>query len=336
MSVVTFPIADPGRLAQLRAQQQGIPGELDVLVPQYLAHRRARGAADNTLQAYAADLRHFMDYAAQHDTTLAQLVGRHLVDRWLDAGILHLGWSRRTASRKLSALRSFLQWCVVERYLPADPTAEIRVRYRSKRVIAPELAPLKDVIAAIGTRDPYDLRDRAILMLLLDAALRASEITTLNIPTAADPLPAHRVDTVAMRVHVRPKGGDAYDSDVVGIEPQTGVAVQAWVGVRAKLVREGRPELFVNQRGWRLSRECLYHLVRRRGAAVGLPRLHPHLFRHRRVGEIVEKLGLDAGRAQARHRSKTTTAAVYGEHAAEVQRHAVRTLVPLGEIACTG
>lgn len=335
MAILAFPVADIGRLAQLRAQQQVIPGRIDTLVPQYLDHRRARQAPANTLAAYGADLRHFQAFAASHDVSHVQLVGESLVNRWLDAGLLHLGWSARTASRKLSTLRGFLQWCVRERYIGSDPAAEVRIRYRQKRVIAPELEPLKAVIAAIGTSDPYDLRDRAMLMLMLDAALRAGEVVLLDVPTDATPVPAFCVNPLSQRVYVRPKGGQDHENDVVGIEPQTVDAVQAWMRVRARLAREGEPALFLNQRGRRMSRESLYHMVRARGAAVGLPRLHPHLFRHRRVGEIIEKLGLDAGRAQARHSSKVTTAMVYGDHAAEVQRHAVRALVPLGDIPCT-
>ena len=85
-----------------------------------------------------------------------------------------------------------------------------------------------------------------------------------------------------------------------------------------------------------MSRQLVYRMVRRRGAAAGLPNLHPHLFRHRRVGDVVERLGLDMGSALARHRHTSTTANVYGAHAAEVQRAAIRTMAPLGDIACNG
>jgi len=311
-----------------------LPGDIGELVNQYLDHLRARGYARNTLLAYGADLRSLQAFAARHDITLVQLVGDRLLNRWLDQGLLHLQWSRRTAHRKLEAVRGFLSWCRVEGLVDHDPAKEIRIKFRPKRVVAPELEPLKAVVAKIGRADPIDLRDRAMLLLLLDAALRASEVVLLDVPCDAAPMPVHWVNVQSQRVYVRPKGGEDHDADVVGIEPQTVEAVQVWMRARRNLAADGETALFVNQHGRRLTRQGLYLVVKARGEAAGLRSLHPHLFRHRRIGDIVEKLGLDVGSSQARHKSKSTTANVYGAHAAEVQRHAVRTMAPLGEIAC--
>lgn len=216
-----------------------------------------------------------------------------------------------------------------------DPAGDIRIRYRCKRVIAPELETLKAVVASIGTGHSVDLRDRAMLMLLLDAALRASEVVMLDVPREGMPPPLHYASLDTQRIYVRPKGGGGMDTDVVGIEPQTVAAIRAWLRYRELAVRPGETALFVNHHGRRLSRQGLYAVVKARGARAGLHGLHPHMFRHRRIGDIVEKLGLDVGSAQARHKHKSTTVNVYGAHAAEVQRHAVRTMAPLGDIACS-
>ena len=314
----------------------GTPGALAILIPQFLQRIQLRGASGNTIAAYRRDLQLLAAYAAQRDVTLVQLVSERLLNRWVDDGLLHQGWSPRTAARRLSAVRSFTVWARGEGYLDHDPTEHVRVRYRTKRVVAPELEPLKAVIAAVGTEDPFDLRDRAVLMLLLDAALRAGEVERLDVPTEDRPAPLHRVDVRAQRVYAVPKGSGGDDADVVGIEPQTAAAVQAWLRVRTEHAEGRERALFVNHSGRRMSRQLVYRMVRRRGAAAGLPNLHPHLFRHRRVGDVVERLGLDMGSALARHRQTSTTANVYGAHAAEVQRAAIRTMAPLGDIACNG
>jgi site-specific recombinase XerD len=319
-----------------RRPNEGIPGDIATLIAEYLAHRQARGLAVNTLLAYGADLRHIAAFAVRHDITLVQLISERLINRWLDAGLIHLHWSRRTASRKLESVRAFLAWCLAETYVQHDPAKHIRIRFRSKRVIAPELEPLKAVVSAIGTRMAVDLRDRAMLMLLLDAALRASEVVLLDVHALGGAMPLHYADLTTQRVYVRPKGGDDGEADVVGLEPQTVAAIKDWLNYRDGAARPGETALFVNHHGRRLSRQGLYTVVKQRGAAAGLPKLHPHMFRHRRIGDIVEKLGLDVGSAQARHKHKSTTVNVYGAHAAEVQRHAVRTMAPLGDIACNG
>lgn len=314
----------------IRRTPTAIPGDLSTLRTQYLAHRQARGAARNTLLAYGDDLARLVAYLARFDVTLVQLVSERLLNRWLDDGLQHHQWSPRTAARRLAAVHMFLVWCRGEGYVDHDATQHVKIRFRPRTVIAPELEPLKAVIEAIGTRAPIDLRDRAVLFLLLDAALRAGEVAMLDLPGQG----VHTVNLDRQRVSVRPKGGADDEAQVVGMEEQTIAAVRAWLRVRDRMARAGEPALFVNQNGTRFSRQCLYVMVRQRGVDAGLPKLHPHLFRHRRIGEIVERLGLQAGRAQARHRQVSTTANVYGAHAAEVQRAAIRTQAPLGEIAC--
>lgn len=308
---------------------------LTPMVDLFLERLRVRGAARNTLLAYGSDLRHFVVFALRMGVALAGQVDERLVNRWIDAGMQERGWSRRTAHRKQMTLHSLFRWAIGEGYALRDPTTDVRITFRPRAVVAPELEPLKRVVAAIGTQAPLDLRDRAMCLLMLDAALRASEVACIDVEDDTHPR-LHWVDLMARRVHVRPKGGADTDADVVGLEPQTVEAIRAWLRVRARLAKPGERAMFVNQNGVRIARQSVYTMVRARGAAAGLPRLHPHLFRHRRIGDIVEKLGLDVGSAQARHRHKSTTVNVYGTHAAEVQRNAVRELAPLGDIACNG
>lgn len=306
--------------------------DLRALREDWLGHLRARGAADNTLAAYRRDLDTLIDHAARQDVTLVQLVSERLLGSWLDEGILHAGWSRRTAARRAAAARSFLGWCRAKGIIRHDPAKGLRIRFRPRRVVAPELEPLRQMIAAIGTRRPFDLRDRAALLLMLDGALRAGEVAALDVAGPGE-APTYHVDLRCLRVHVPPKGNADGGVETVGLEPQTVEAVRAWLRVRDQVAQPGERALFVNQHGRRLSRQSLYGVVRQRGAAAGLPRLHPHLLRHRRIGEVVERLGLKTAAALARHRHAATTANIYGAHADEVQRAAIRELAPLGRIS---
>lgn len=317
-----------------RPMASNVPADLASLRTDWLAHLQARGRTGHTLAAYRTDVGFLIEYAARLDVTLVQLVSERMLSRWLDAGILHMGWSRRTAARRLAAVRSFMQWCRVEGYIAHDPSAELRIKFRPRRVVAPELDPLRGVIEAIGARKPFDLRDRAVLMLLLDAGLRAGEVAGLDVtpPPGRVVRGLCYVQPDSLRVHVHPKGDADGSIETVGIEQQTADAVRAWLRKRGDVARPDECALFVNHRGHRFSRQSLYTMVRERGAAAGLPNLHPHLFRHRRIGDVVEKLGLRTGAALARHRHASTTANIYGAHADEVQRDAIRHLAPLGRI----
>ncbi|WP_311238275.1 MULTISPECIES: tyrosine-type recombinase/integrase [unclassified Xanthomonas] len=309
-----------------------IPGDLATLVPDFLDHRRLRGTSINTIAAYRADLTMLTAFLGRFDVTLVQLVSERLVNLWLDEGMRHMKWARRTAARRLAAVRAFMSWCRMQGLMQHDATRDVRIKFRQRTVVAPELEPLKAMIAGIGERAPADIRDRAMLLLMLDGALRASEVALL------DDAPVSRngftVLEESQRVYVRPKGGEDDDFEVVGIEPVTVRAVQAWRRTRDKMALPGEAALFVNATGRRLSRQSVYLMVRERGRVAGMPGLHPHMLRHRRLGEVVERAGLDAGAAHARHKHKSTTVNVYGAHAAEVQRAAIRTLAPLGELPC--
>ena len=309
-----------------------IPGDIRQLVEDFLLHKQARGAARNTLLAYRADLSLMAEFMSRHGITLVQLVSERLLDQWVDDGVVHLKWARRSAARRVSSVRAFLSWAQGRRYVEHNAAERVRVRFRACPVIAPEMVSLRHVVGRIGTRDPFDLRDRAVLLLMLDCALRASEVATLDLREHVGAV--YFVDVVGRRVYVRPKGlaDDERGFDVVGMEDQTADAVRAWLKVRKVVAPAGEPALFVNRKGQRASRHLLYCMVNQRRAQAGIVGLNPHKLRHRRVAAVVETLGVKMGQAQARHRHASTTVNVYGAHAGEVVRNAIRQAVPVGEV----
>src|SRR6185437_9762184 len=107
----------------------------------------------------------------------------------------------------------------------------------------------------------------------------------------------------------------------VPINQRTAQWLQAWLDVRGTMARDDEPALFVSNRGRRITRQQAHNRIKLWGAHFGLPNLHYQLLRHRRVGDVVERLGLEAGQHLARHAKKSTTANVYGAQAAAVVRH---------------
>lgn len=321
--ILTFP---GGRFAPV------LPGCLEILQAEFLARLTARGAAANTLAAYRVDLLDLRAFLVPHDVRLVQLLSERLLNAWLDHMLLHRGVKRRTAARKLATVRAFVRFCQAERMLDHDPTEHVRIKFRPVRQVAPEMDRLLAMIRAIGQTKPVDLRDRAMLLLTLDGGLRAQDVVALDVPNSQR-APTWTVNLAGLRVYVPHKGGETGEADVVAIEPQTVRALQRWLKVRDQLARPDEAALFVGVRGERLSRQLLHRTIARRGQAAGIRGLHPHLLRHRRIGDITERCGLDAARAHARHASKATTAAIYGEHEAEVSRATIRARAPLGEVA---
>lgn len=285
----------------------------------YLERIRLRGYANNTLASYSSTLAALAEWLAARDVSLLALVSERMVDGWLDH-LARAGNSTRSQAQKLATLRGMVTYAIREGWITHNPTTDVRLKFRADRVIAPEMERLLAVIAEIPPHAAADLRDRAMLRVCLDAALRVSEVAGLDVHDGGAQ-PQCCVDLARLQVHVRDKGGG---TSTVGINAVTAAAVEAWLRVRHVLANPESCALFVSRLGGRFTRAQLHNIIRRRGAAAGVDNLHWHMLRHRRIGDIVEKFGLDVGQNVARHANKSTTANVYGAHADEVIRNLVR------------
>ena len=289
------------------------PMELPDGVAHYLRRLEARGAGTNTLAAYGNDLAQYVAFAARlgHGTLVAVQSQRH-VSRFLDeqdaAGI-----SKRSQSRRLSVLRGFFRHAMREGWIGFDPTADERVRYKTPRTIAPEMDALHAVIDTIRAGQGAhwrDLRDRAMLRVMLDTGLRITGARMLDIPGVGS---ASDVDMRRQLAHFVNKGGEPSTKP---FNDATARMLEAWLAVRAERVVPGCVALFVNGSGQRLSRTGLHQIIVRRGAAAGI-KLHAHLIRHRRGSHVIERCGDKMAQQFLDHQSLNTTS-TYGDHADSV------------------
>ena len=253
------------------------------VVESYLDHLRLeRGLSPRTLEAYAADLAGWLDFAGLAPPVtparLARVAPRDL-RRWL-AHLEERGLARSTVGRKLAAVRGLFRFAVREGWLPANPAARLATPKRPRRLpraYTPEEAEAV-LAAAAGAQGPTAWRDRALLELLYGCGLRVSEASGLDLED---------VDLEEGWLRVYGKGGKER------VLPLAGPVADA---LRAYLER-GRPELarerrlhpcppadrdavFLNRWGGRLSPRGIQRVVERAGRAVARLRAHPHLLRH--------------------------------------------------------
>jgi site-specific recombinase XerC len=310
-----------------------VPVTLQQAVDHYLQRKRLRGASINTLLAYGGDLADFVEFAALQGVELVGLVGERLVDRWLDR-LGQRGLSPRSQARKLVVLRQLVQHCNREGWLHHDPTKDSDIRFVTLPQIAPEREPLLAMLDSLPTRTPMQLRDRAMMRLMLDGALRVSDATRLDLPgTVYRPRNCLEIVPDGGNLHLVGKGGKPA---VVPVNQRSVDWVSQWLQVRHRMAGEREVALFVSNRGTRMTRQQAYNRIRALGAAAGIAHLNPQLLRHRRVGDVVQTLGLEAGQQLARHAKKSTTANVYGAQAAAVVRHVLREYADLDGVRRVG
>jgi integrase/recombinase XerD len=246
---------------------------------QYLTYLRVeKGLRPLTCEAYQGDLFLFAEYLEAGN-------GLPITARQSDvAGFLeHLqkhGVQSRSIARKLSCLRGFYKWLLLDKQITHDPTVNLESP-ASWKVLPKALAPseVDRMMEQAGTAanhpqaDAVALRDRAIVEMLYAGGVRVSELTGLGVED---------LSLAEGRMLVRGKG------DKERIVPLGRLAVEA---LDAYLTR-GRPalavhpregSLFLSVRGVALTRQWVWHLVKQLDL-----RASPHMLRHSCATHMVE------------------------------------------------
>ena len=251
----------------------------DMALDDFLAHCGAeKGLASASLEAIRFDLARLRRWSDAEGLSAPTALRDHHLRSFLIESAGELAPASR--ARLLSTLRSFFRFLVAENLTDIDPTSTLVAPRRGWTL--PAVLTLNQVERLLLTVDgarPVDLRDRAILEVLYGCGCRVSELCGLDV-TDLDPAEAMLL--------LRGKGRKQR------LVPVGEPALEA-VGL---FLRAGRPDLlgkspnaalFLNQRGGRLSRVSVWNLIKKTGAAAGLPdRLSPHTLRHTYATHLLE------------------------------------------------
>lgn len=164
-----------------RAMTAGDAGLIDAFLEMLSAER---GARKNTLLAYRRDLE---DAAAELRRPLREAAAEEL-ERYI-SGLAHRGLSAATSARRISALRQFYHFLLLDRHRADDPTTRLEAPRRGRSL--PKTLSLEEIeklIAATAVENPaMSARDRAIVEMLYASGLRVSEL--VGLPVKAIPKP---------------------------------------------------------------------------------------------------------------------------------------------------
>ncbi|KAA6464529.1 tyrosine recombinase [Acidobacteria bacterium AB60] len=267
------------------------PGHLDAnltLLRDYHVYLRVeKGLRPLSCEAYLSDLRTFAEFLERRHGLL-HTAAQDDVAAFLEHLRQH-GIESRSAARKLSCLRGFYKWLLLDRRIHHDPTINIESpkawKVLPKSLAEPEVNEMLER-AALAASHPQAqataLRDRAILELLYAGGLRVSEVVALNTSDLA-------LDTGS--VQVRGKG------DKERIVPLGRAALEALEGYitlgRPHLARIGtarhaaghanNARLFLSLRGMPLTRQWVWSLVKLANGSAS-----PHMLRHSCATHMVE------------------------------------------------
>ncbi|MGD0942020.1 MAG: tyrosine recombinase [Terracidiphilus sp.] len=268
------------------------------LLKDYQAYLRVeKGLRPLTCDAYSSDLNTFAEFIeTRHGILLT--AAQQDVSAFLEHLRNH-GIDQRSTARKLSCLRGFYKWLLLDRRIHHDPTVNIESpkawKVLPKSLAEPEVAEMLER-ANMAAEHPQArataLRDRAILELLYAGGLRVSEVTDLSTGDLALDLG---------RVQVRGKG------DKERIVPLGRTAIKALeeylqhgrphlarissanskrkktTAQRQESARQAATRLFLSLRGMPLTRQWVWHIVKTAGSSAS-----PHQLRHSCATHMVE------------------------------------------------
>ncbi len=257
------------------------------LVDRYLdALAHERGLAPLTVEAYGRDLRRLAAELEEQGRNLISAtprdLGRHL------RGLRRRGLAPRSIRRALVSIRGLFAHLVESGEREDDPAVNLlppKLWRKLPRVLAE--AEVEALLAAPDAETPLGLRDRAMIELLYASGLRVSELVELGLSQL-------RLDVGYVLV-----SGKGSKERLVPV----GEAAEVWVGrylaeVRPGLAAGRHGRVFVNHRGAPLTRQGLWKILRRHGAAAGIAELSPHVLRHSFATHLLEH-GADLRAVQA-------------------------------------
>ncbi len=250
------------------------------LVREYVTCLRVeRGLRPLTCEAYVRDLEQFCEHMEEHDGLL-HTATREDVASWMEHLRLH-DRTDRSVARKLSCLRAFYKWMLIDKRIAHDPTVNIESpstwKVLPKSLAESEVAAMleKTGIAAHHPQaDGLALRDHALVELLYAGGLRAGEVVSLRVED---------LHLDQQRAQVRGKG------DKERIVPLGAAACKAL----EEYLRRGRPSLagkgllqrtlFLSVRGKPLTTQVVWTIVKSTNSQAS-----PHKLRHSCATHMVE------------------------------------------------
>ena len=259
-----------------------------------------KGASPNTIDSYRYDLVDFYGWLKKEygKEKLSEAERPHLIAYLADCRKKRM--APKTLSRKLSALRTFYKYLLLDKVIEKDPTVNLEspksVKYLPGVLQQSETELL---LSATDTTTLKGIRDKAVLETLYATGMRVSELTGLHVDDLHIEFRYAKCFGKGGKERIVPLGSFAIDAIETYLEKCRPVFLKDKIN----------PSLFLNQRGGTLTRQSVWNMMKFYGEQVGLgEQLSPHTLRHSLAAHMLEN-GADLRTVQEilGHADLTTT-----------------------------
>ncbi len=256
------------------------------LVEDFLLSKKVERLSEHTLEISRLWINRFLGEVSRPDHGLTAL---QFVADWQAKGL-----EPSTLRRGVSAISVFLEWCFSNGTISRNPLRDFHIRLPKTLPTVPTDDEVKSLVAACG-RDPLGLRNKALILSMADASLRASEALGLLVDHWRE-----------RSLTVRGKGEKERTTFLC--LPSVRL-FKDYLSTRR--LRGPEDFLFVNDDGTPMNRRHLIQILHRLSVKAGLPaehRIYPHALRHYAATSWLRAgMGLDEVRRLLGHASLAST-----------------------------
>ncbi len=241
-----------------------------------------KGLATLSVSAYQSDLEQYSEFLLKRKRAPRDAQRQDVRD-FLNA-LLSNGVDGRSVARKLSALRHFYKYLLLDRYITADPTLNIDTP-RQWKVLPKSLSTGEVERLLQGPPRAKDdrlsqalaIRDRAMLEVFYAGAVRVSEIINVKLEDLKLEMGYVLVRGKGDKERIVPLGGAAQD------------IVQTYIRDARPVLAAGKssPTLFIARGAKPITRQRVWQLVNATSAQTGR-HASPHMLRHSCATHMVE------------------------------------------------
>jgi len=238
-----------------------------------------KGLARLTVNAYQSDLLQFAEHMKKPLLKAKRNEVREFLERLLSNEV-----DGRSVARKLSALRHFYKYLLLDRMLDEDPTLNIETPKQWKILPKALSRPEAEQVMKAERPQPESKlanalwsRDKAMMEILYAGGLRVSEVVNVKLEDVKLDLGYALVRGKGDKDRIVPLGRPAIE------------AVSQYLSQARGVLAAGKhsPNVFIARGAKPLTRQRIWQLVQAAARATGRP-ASPHMLRHSAATHMVE------------------------------------------------
>ncbi len=249
---------------------------MELLIERFLLYGKTQlSFSRHTEKSYRFDLSEFLKFCAENGVKNESSLNTVVIRRYLSY-ITSKNLSRNSVIRKISAVRSFINYLVENKMIKTNPFEMISIPKKAQTLPSffteEEMDKLieENEPSKVLSKDPdyhFAFRDYAILMLLYSSGLRRSELVSLNYGD---------VDFISGFVRVYGKGRK---ERIVPVGENALKALKNYADTRADI--SSSSPLFVNKNGKRITDTAVFLILKKMAKRAKFTRkIKPHMLRH--------------------------------------------------------